>query len=74
MQWCLRHRLITTAISAAVLFAGSISLVGLLPTGFVPAADRGQTQINLELPPGSTLTETWALAERARMAHKVCRR
>lgn len=67
MQWCLRHRLIT-AISAAVLFAGSISLVGLLPTGFVPAADRGQTQINLELPPGSTLTETWVMAERSRMA------
>jgi multidrug efflux pump subunit AcrB len=67
MQWCLRHRFIT-AISAAVLFAGSISLVGLLPTGFVPAADRGQTQINLELSPGSTLTETRALAERSRMA------
>ena len=67
MQWCLRHRLVTI-ISAAVLFAGSISLSGLLPTGFVPAADRGQTQINLELPPGSTLRETWAIAERARMA------
>ena len=42
--------------------------MGLLPTGFIPAADRGQTQINLELPPGSTLTETWAIAERSRMA------
>lgn len=66
MRWCLRHRHVT-AFSAAAFFAGSISLVGLLPTGFVPAADRGQTQINLELPPGSTLAETWALAERARL-------
>jgi multidrug efflux pump subunit AcrB len=66
MQWCLRHRHVT-AFSAAAFFAGSISLVGLLPTGFVPTADRGQTQINLELPPGSTLAETWALAERARL-------
>ncbi len=24
----------------------------LLPTGFVPPSDRGQTQINIELPPG----------------------
>ena len=67
MRWCLKHRL-TTAISAAVLFAGSISLVGLLPTGFVPAADRGQTQINLELPPGSTLAETLTIAEQSRLA------
>ena len=45
---------------AAVFFLGSISLVPLLPTGFVPAADRGQTQITIELPPGSTLAETRA--------------
>ncbi|MFI3135258.1 MAG: efflux RND transporter permease subunit [Methylococcaceae bacterium] len=67
MQACLRQRLLT-ALSAAAFLAGSLSLVGLLPTGFVPAADRGQTQINLELPPGSTLLETWALAERARLS------
>jgi|APLak6261659701_1056019.scaffolds.fasta_scaffold00162_5 multidrug efflux pump subunit AcrB len=67
MQWCLLHRFFTI-FCAAVLFTGSICLVGLLPTGFVPVADRGQTQINLELPPGSTLTETLALAERSRMA------
>jgi multidrug efflux pump subunit AcrB len=42
MQWCLRHRGLT-AIAAALFFAASISLVPLLPTGFVPAADRGQT-------------------------------
>ncbi len=67
MRACLRHRLLTM-IGAALFFAGSISLVGLLPTGFVPPSDRGQTQINLELPPGSTLQETWNLAERARIA------
>jgi multidrug efflux pump subunit AcrB len=67
MQWCLRHRLVTI-ICAAVLFASSISLAGLLPKGFMPLADRGQTQINLELPPGSTLRQTWELAERSRMA------
>ncbi|MFC5461399.1 efflux RND transporter permease subunit [Massilia niabensis] len=67
MQWCLRHRLIT-AIATAVFFVASISLVPLLPTGFVPAADRGQTIINAELPPGSTLAQTRVVAEQARLA------
>ena len=67
MKWCLHHRLVT-ALASAVFFAASIALVGLLPTGFVPAADRAQTQINLELPPGSTLLETSRVAEQARLA------
>jgi multidrug efflux pump subunit AcrB len=67
MRWCLQHRLIT-AMASLVFFAASIGLVFLLPTGFVPAADRSQTQINLELPPGSTLAETRVVAERARVA------
>ena len=67
MRWCLRHRGLTM-LGSAVFFVGSIALVPLLPTGFVPAADRGQTQITLELPPGSTLAETRAVAELARLA------
>ncbi|MFD2366607.1 efflux RND transporter permease subunit [Pseudoduganella sp. GCM10020061] len=65
MKWCLKHRLVT-AIASAVFFIASVSLAALLPTGFVPAADRGQTQITLELPPGSTLAETQAVAEQVR--------
>jgi multidrug efflux pump subunit AcrB len=67
MRWCLKHRLVT-AIGSAVFFIGSLMLVPLLPTGFVPPSDRAQTQINLELPPGSTLAETRAVAEQARLA------
>ncbi len=67
MQWCLRHRWVT-AIGSICLFIGSLMLVPLLPTGFVPPADRAQTMINLELPPGSTLRETLAVAEAARQA------
>ncbi|PJC97379.1 RND transporter [Janthinobacterium sp. BJB1] len=67
MRWCLKHRGIT-AIASGLFFVGSIMLVPLLPTGFVPAADRAQTQINLELPPGSTLGETQAVAAMARDA------
>jgi multidrug efflux pump subunit AcrB len=63
--WCIRHRWIT-AIAAALFFAGSVMLVPLLPKGFVPSADRSQTLVNIELPPGSTLAETLAAAEAAR--------
>ena len=67
MQWCLRHRLVT-AIASALFFIGSLLLVPLLPTGFVPPADRSQTLVTLELPPGSTLAETHTVAEQARLA------
>ena len=67
MKWCLHHRL-ATAIGSGLFFIGSLMLVPLLPTGFVPPADRAQTMINLELPPGSTLAETRAVAEQARVA------
>ncbi len=65
VDWCLSHRRATA--SAALLFFGlSLALVPLLPKGFVPAADRGQTAVKIELAPGSTLHDTLAAAERAR--------
>jgi len=65
VRWCIRHRGITALLSV-LFFAGSIALVPLLPKGFVPPADRAQTQVNVELPPGSTLQETFAAAESIR--------
>jgi multidrug efflux pump subunit AcrB len=67
VTWCIRHRLITAFASIAFFF-GSLALVPLLPTGFVPPADRGQTLVTVELPPGSTLAETLAAAESVREA------
>jgi len=66
VRWCLRHRL-ATAVLSALFFAGSVALVPLLPKGFVPPADRGQTLVNVELPPGSALQETLEAAERVRV-------
>jgi len=65
VRWCIRHRGLT-ALMSVLFFAGSIALVPLLPKGFVPPADRAQTQVNVELPPGSTLKETFAAAESVR--------
>jgi multidrug efflux pump subunit AcrB len=63
--WCLRHRFLTIA-GAAAFFAGSLMLIPLLPQGFIPPDDNPQTQVFVELPPGATLAQTRASAEKAR--------
>jgi len=63
--WCLKHR-VTTMVAATIFFFGSVMLIPLLPTGFIPPDDNSQTQVYLELPPGSTLAQTMASAEQAR--------
>ncbi|MFA7242495.1 MAG: efflux RND transporter permease subunit [Sulfuricellaceae bacterium] len=68
--WCQHHRK-TTALAATLFFIGSLSLIPLLPTGFVPAADQAQTRVSIELQPGSTLDETFAVAEQARQLLKT---
>jgi multidrug efflux pump subunit AcrB len=65
-SWCVHHRL-ATAIASAVFFVGSLALIPLLPTGFIPPDDNSQTQVSLELQPGSTLEQTRATAEAARL-------
>lgn len=65
VRWCLRRRG-TTAALATVFFIASLALVPLLPSEFIPAKDRSQTEVTLELAPGSTLAETEAKAEMAR--------
>ncbi|WCM93031.1 efflux RND transporter permease subunit [Acidovorax sp. NCPPB 2350] len=57
--WCLRHRVLTLA-GALLFFVGSIALIPLLPSGFIPPDDNAQTQVTLELPPGSRLDDTRA--------------
>lgn len=64
-RWALRHRWITMG-AAALFFVGSIMLIPLLPTGFIPPDDNSQTQVYIELPPGSTLKQTRDAAEHAR--------
>ena len=68
-HWCLSYRLLTVIFAALFLF-GSIKLIDLLPTGFIPADDSSQTQVYLELPPGATLAETTQSAEAARQLLK----
>jgi len=64
--WCLKHRLWTTLVAGGFM-VGSLMLVPLLPTGFIPPDDLSQTQVTLSLPPGSTFEQTFAAAEAARL-------
>ena len=66
MKWCLKNRLITVVL-ALIFFVGSLALVPLLPKGFVPPSDRGQTLVNIERAPGSTLEDTMRAAEQVRL-------
>ena len=53
-------------VLATLFFFGSVALIPLLPTGFIPPDDNSQTQVYLALPPGATLAQTTATAEQAR--------
>jgi len=65
VRWALAHRLVT-CVAAGAFFVGSIMLIPLLPTGFIPPDDLSQTQVYIELQPGSTYEQTRKAAEKAR--------
>ena len=65
VQACLRHRW-RTMLGAALFFVGSLALIPLLPSGFIPPDDNTQTQVQVELPPGARLDQTIAMAEQVR--------
>lgn len=62
---CLQRRGATVGVAALLIVLGLI-VAAHLPGEFMPPDDSDQTQVTLTLPPGSTLRDTRALAERAR--------
>jgi len=65
--WCLKHRK-TTMSGALAFFIFALTMLPFIPTGFIPAGDRGVTFVRLQLPPGTTLDRTLRTAEEARAA------
>ncbi|MEQ9550437.1 MAG: efflux RND transporter permease subunit [Coleofasciculus sp. G3-WIS-01] len=57
LNWGLRHR-ITTLLMAVVFFIASLQLVPLIPKGLFDSGDTGLSTVMVELPPGSTLSDT----------------
>jgi len=67
VRWCLAHRR-TTMAASVVVFAGSLAMLPLLETSLIPPANKGYSNVTVELPPGSSLQDTTAVAEAARRA------
>ena len=61
LGWALVHKLTTLGIALAI-FIGSIFMVPLLGTEFVPKADFSETTVNFYTPVGSSLEATEAKA------------
>ncbi|WP_122284647.1 efflux RND transporter permease subunit [Pseudomonas syringae group genomosp. 3] len=62
VRWCLNHRVLTM-MGTGLIFVASVAMVPLLETGLIPASDKGYSNINVELPPGSSLAATRATVE-----------
>jgi multidrug efflux pump subunit AcrB len=65
VQWALRHRRITVAASTTLML-GSFWLATTLPTGFSPSDDVGFVNLNVSLPPGSTMDQSREVGEQIR--------
>jgi hydrophobe/amphiphile efflux-1 (HAE1) family protein len=65
VRWALTHRF-KTLLMALLFFFGSIALVPLIPKTFLPPANLAQSNLSIELPPGSNLAQTTAVAEAVR--------
>ncbi|HLB30393.1 MAG TPA: efflux RND transporter permease subunit, partial [Gammaproteobacteria bacterium] len=65
VRWCLSHRWITTGIMLLILIP-MLLVFKLLPVAFQPAGDNGFTNLTVELPPGSSIEDTYATSELAR--------
>ncbi|WP_247315371.1 efflux RND transporter permease subunit [Ralstonia pseudosolanacearum] len=54
-----------TMLAAGLMLLLSLAMAAALKTGFFPAQDKAQTQVTLELTPGSTLEQSRAVALQA---------
>lgn len=54
----------TSMIATVLLIVGSLALTPLIGAEFMPAADQGQLEIQVETRPGSTLAETEGVVEK----------
>ncbi len=61
IRWALNNRFITVSVAIASL-VGAFSLAGKLGAEFVPAEDRGQFNVLIELPTGSSLAQSSEIA------------
>lgn len=57
LTWALAHKKTTLALAFG-FFAASLFLFSKMPTSLVSSVDRGESILQVELPPGATLSDT----------------
>ncbi len=62
LNLAVRHRFLTV-IAGVLFFALSLASARLLQVGFLPAADISRSTLTIDLPPGSQLADTEAVAD-----------
>ncbi|MEB3196493.1 MAG: efflux RND transporter permease subunit [Candidatus Sericytochromatia bacterium] len=64
LRWALRHRARVMA-GAVAIFIASLTLIPLIPKGFVNNGDQGEALVSIELPTGSGIAETDGVVQAA---------
>ena len=57
LSWTLRHKLVTLAASIALMVA-AVYGASFLKQAFVPTTDQGSFTVGMQLPPGTSLSQT----------------
>ncbi len=57
LKWALRHRAVTL-VAAALLFVGSLGLLGVIGTSFMSGMSEESLTVDIQLPPGTTIGTT----------------
>lgn len=65
VRWGIANRWKTLGVATVAIFS-MLALFPFLSTAFAPPGDNGFTRLSVELPPGSSLEDTIAVAEEAR--------
>ena len=64
LNWCISNRW-KTVLGGTLFFFGSIVMVTMLPSGFLPAQDIGFSNLQMEMAPGVNLQQMDAAVQRA---------
>lgn len=70
LEWALNHRIVA-AIAGLLMFIGSVALLPLLPTGFQPPGDPDYVYINVQGPPGATISDMESVIQQATAVMKT---
>lgn len=62
LAWCLEHRWVPLLVTV-LIFVGAMALFGFVGGGFFPTVDAAKMQVSLNLPAGTSLARTQAVAE-----------